>query len=281
MKYGMNSYLWTDQCTGDKFLPLFEEIGAMGFDAVEPAIFETDPAPWATLGQQLQGMGLERTAVTALLPEQNLISGDLKTRRAGREHLERAIDCCHALGSRILAGPLYAGLGVFSGKGPTATEWKYAVEVLQNVSEHAREAGVTLALEPLNRFEVYLLNSCADANRMVRDVAHPNCQLMYDTFHANIEEKDVTEAIVECAEALVHVHISENDRSTPGQGLVPWKETFAALKRINYDGFLTIEAFGQGLPALAAATKIWRRMFDDESKLAAEGLAFMKQCWEA
>ena len=280
MKYGMNMFLWSDNCTGEKFLPLFERLKKTGFDAVEPAIFDTDTAKWATLGKKLDDMGLERTAVTALFPEQHLISEDLNIRKAGVEHLKKAIDCCQALGSKLLAGPIYAGLGVFSGKGPTETEWKYAVEGLKEVSLHAGKAGVTLAPEYLNRFEIYLLNCAADAHRMVRDVDHPNFRMMYDTFHANIEEKDITRAVSGCAEVLVHIHVSENDRSTPGKGLVQWKETFAALKKVNYSGYLTIEAFGQGLPALAAATKIWRKMYEDEEKLAREGLAFMKENWE-
>lgn len=279
MKYGMNTFLWSDNVTGEKYLPLFERFKKMGFDAVEPAIFDTNTTSYADLGQQFDNMGLERTAVTALSADQNLISPDAHVRAAGLEHLKRAIDCCHALGSRLLAGPIYAALGVFSGAGPTEQEWAWAVEGLKAAAEHAGQADVILAAEFLNRFEIYLLNCSADAQRMVHDVHHPNYRMMYDTFHANIEEKNIENAISGCAEVLVHVHISENDRSTPGKGLVQWKETFAALKKANYSGFLTIEAFGQGLPALAAATKIWRKMFADEEQLAEEGLAFMKQSW--
>jgi D-psicose/D-tagatose/L-ribulose 3-epimerase len=99
---------------------------------------------------------------------------------------------------------------------------------------------------------------------------------MYDTFHANIEEKDPAAAIREVAPVCAHVHISENDRSTPGTGGVNWKATFDALKEVNYDGWLMIEAFGLALPEIAAATKIWRKMFSSEEQLAKDGLAFMK-----
>ena len=140
---------------------------------------------------------------------------------------------------------------------------------------------MTLVAEYLNRFEIYLLNCCADAARMVKDVNHPNFRMMYDTFHANIEEKTITGALSGCADVMVHVHISENDRSTPGKGGVNWKETYAALKKIQYKGSLTIEAFGLALPELAAATRIWRRMFEHEEQLAKDGLAFMKASWES
>jgi D-psicose/D-tagatose/L-ribulose 3-epimerase len=100
--------------------------------------------------------------------------------------------------------------------------------------------------------------------------------MMYDTFHANIEEKNIADAIRGCADVLCHVHISENDRSTPGQGKVGWAETFDTLHEIGYDGWMVVEAFGLALPELAAATKIWRRMYESEEQLARDSLAFMK-----
>ena len=144
------------------------------------------------------------------------------------------------------------------------------------MAEHAEQVGVTLGLESLNRFECYLLNTPADAARFVKDVNHPNCRMMYDTFHSHIEEKNTAEAIRGCADVLAHVHISENDRSTPGKGNVRWDENFDTLQEVGYDGWLMIEAFGLALPELVAATKIWRRMYDSEEQLARDGLAFMK-----
>ena len=148
---------------------------------------------------------------------------------------------------------------------------------MRPLAEHAGQAGVTLALEYLNRFELYLLNCAADTVRFVKEVDHPNCRMMYDTFHANIEEKDVPEAIRACAPYTAHVHISENDRSTPGEGHVHWDETFAGLAELGYDGWLMVEAFGCALPEIAGATCIWRNMFPNEEYLAKNGLAFMKK----
>ncbi len=148
---------------------------------------------------------------------------------------------------------------------------------MQATAEHAAKCGVMLGVEYLNRFETYLLTSAADTARFVEAVGHPSCKMMYDTFHANIEEKDIAQAIRGAGKHIVHVHISENDRSTPGAGHVDWKTSFDTLREIGYDGWYVIEAFGLALPALAAATKIWRRMFTDEMQLARDGLAFMKQ----
>ena len=281
MPYGMNMLLWTADATGEKFLPLFERLKKMGFDSVEIPIMSPDVKKCAELGKRLESMGLKRSAVTVLTSETNLIGPDRKQRHAGVAHLKAVSECCQALGSSLLVGPIYAALGVFTGSGPTKDEWNWGAEGLREAAEGARKCGVTLVAEYLNRFEIYLLNCSADAARMVKDVNHPNFRMMYDTFHANIEEKNITEALSGCSDVMIHVHISENDRSTPGKGAVNWKETFEALKKIQYKGSLTIEAFGLALPELAAATKIWRRMFDDEEQLAKQGLAFMKSRWES
>ena len=135
-------------------------------------------------------------------------------------------------------------------------------------------------VEYLNRFECYFLTSAADDARLCREINHPHLKMMYDTFHANIEEKNLAAAMQSCWDQVVHVHISENDRSTPGEGHVDWDTTFQTLKQLRYDGWLVVEAFGLSLPALAAATKIWRRMFPDEAYLAKHALAFMKRRME-
>lgn len=136
-----------------------------------------------------------------------------------------------------------------------------------------------LGIEPLNRFECYLMNDLASAANFAARIGS-EATVLYDTFHAHIEEKDAGAAIRAHGANIGLVHISENDRSTPGRGQVRWSETFSALRAIGYDGPLIVEAFGLALPELSAATRIWRRMFTDELSLAREALAFMKQSWD-
>jgi D-psicose/D-tagatose/L-ribulose 3-epimerase len=274
MKFGMNLLLWTGELN-DGILPVLEMLKRQGYDGIEIPVFNTD-LDYAAWGKRFDDLGFERTAVTVRTAADNPISPDAAVRQKGVDGTKRVLDCCAAAGAQTLVGPYHSALGEFTGKGPTADEWKWGVEGMQKVAEHAGKAGVMLGVECLNRFETYLLTTHADSARFVKEVGHASCRMMYDTFHANIEEKSIPNAIRGCADVLVHVHISENDRSTPGQGNVRWKENFDTLQEVGYDGWLMVEAFGLALPELAAATKIWRRMFESEEQLSRDALAFMK-----
>ncbi len=279
MKYGMNLLLWTAGVTEEHF-PLLTSLKEWGYDGVELPMFDFDVNQYRKIGAELKKVGLESTAVTVCPADQNPISPDAAVRAAGLARLKQAIDCCAAAGATQLCGPIHSALGEFSGKGRTEDEWNRAKEILSQAGDYAKQNNVTLVVEYLNRFECYFLNCAADAAQFCREVGHSHVKTMYDSFHANIEEKSITQAVKACADQLVHVHISENDRSTPGDGGINWDETFRALKNINYDGWLMIEAFGLALPELAAATRIWRRMFPSEEYLAKNGLKFMKSSWE-
>ncbi|QDU95343.1 sugar phosphate isomerase/epimerase family protein [Lignipirellula cremea] len=274
MKYGMNLLLWTGELNDD-LIPVLESLKKMGYDGVELPIFNTE-LDYAAWGKRLDDLGLERTAVTVRNVEDNPISPDPAVRAAGVAGTKKVLDCCAAVGAQTLVGPYHSALGHFSGAGPTADEWKWGVDSMRQVAEHAGQTNVMLAVEALNRFETYLLNTHADSAKFVREVDHPNCRMMYDTFHANIEEKSIAGAIRSCVDVLTHVHISENDRSTPGAGNVRWAENFDTLHEVGYDGWMVVEAFGLALPELAAATKIWRRMFDSELQLSEDALKFMQ-----
>src|SRR5207248_9532709 len=201
-----------------------------------------DDATFSELKRELDDTGLEATAVTVVPPDANPIDPDPAVRRAAVETLSAAAHSAAIVGAQVLCGPLHSPVGCRVGRGRTQEEWGWAVETLRQVAERSE---VTLAVEYLNRFETYFLNTAADTRRLVDDVGHPRLRAMYDTFHANIEERDVDAAVDALAPVLAQVHISESHRGTPGTGLVQWEESIRAIKRAGYDGWLTIEAFGR------------------------------------
>jgi len=276
MKTGMNLLLWAAHVTPEHF-PLLAKLKQAGFDGVEIPLFEGDANHYRALRRELDNQGLACTTVTVVGPESNPVSPDAAVRRAALDRIKWAIDMTAVLGGESLCGPYHSPLGVFTGTGPTEDEKKHAADVLRQAAEEAQKAQVMLAIEYLNRFECYFLNTAADARALVRAVNHPHFRTMYDTFHANIEEKVPAPAIKGLAGHFVHVHISENDRGTPGTGQVNWDATFNTLKQVGYDGWMVIEAFGRALPDLAAATRVWRDLFPSAEEVYTKGLAFMKQ----
>lgn len=276
MKYGMNLLLWSGNITAEHY-PVIESIKKAGFDGVEVPVFGGEPADYKPLRAELDKQGLKCTTVTILTPETNAISPDPAVRAKASEWLKKAIDINHVLGAETMVGPYHSALGHFSGTGPTVDEKSRAADVLRGAAEHAKAANLMLGIEYLNRFECYFLNTAKDAKALVEAVGHPNFRTMYDTFHAHIEEKDQASAIRTVAPVLAHVHISENDRGTPGTGQVNWDAAFGTLKEVGYDGWLVIEAFGRALPDLAAATRVWRDLFPSPDEVYTKGIAFMKK----
>jgi D-psicose/D-tagatose/L-ribulose 3-epimerase len=276
MKTGMNLLLWASLVTEEHF-PVLDQLKEIGFDAVEIPIFDvSDLKPYEQLGRRIKALGFGATAVTVMSPETNPISPLKEVREAAVNYLDRVLECGQAFGNEILCGPLHSALGAFSGAGATAEEFKAGVETMQEAGERAKARGQRLALECLNRFECYFLNTAAQGVKFVEAVDHPSVKLMYDSFHANIEEKNQAQAFATAAKHVIHVHVSENDRGTPGTGGVNWDSFWSGLTTHGYNGYTTIEAFGRALPALAAATRVWRDLFPDAMGLCREGHAFMK-----
>ncbi len=271
MKFGMNLLLWGTEINESLF-PVLEQIKALGFDGVEVPIFDTDPTHWYKWREKLDELELDRIAVTICGPDFNQISPDPAMRKATLERNKLAVDCAMVLGANLLNGPYHSALGQFTGQPASEQEWRWAVDNLRELADYADSFGITLGLEYLNRFESYLVSSSDELIKLVEDIDHPACKIMFDTFHANIEEKNLGDAIRKLAKHLVHVQVSENDRSTVGTGNVNWEDVFKALNEIKYDGWLSVEAFSQKL----AVANIWRKMFDSETQLMKDSLSFLK-----
>jgi D-psicose/D-tagatose/L-ribulose 3-epimerase len=276
VKLGFCMLLWTTQVTPEH-RALLEDIKATGYDGVEIPVFGGAPEDYARLGALLDELGLERTAISVIpTPDVDPLSADREIRRAALAFLEQRVECTRALGATQLAGPLHQVLGQFSGQAPTDEERDRARAFHRAAGDHAAERGVRIVLEAVNRFESYFVTTMAELAAYLDSVEHPAITGMYDTFHANIEEQDPVAAYTGHLRHISHVHISENDRGVPGRGHVPWGETFAAITHSGYDGWLTIEAFGRGLPDLAAATRVWRDFAESPEAVYRDGYALMR-----
>lgn len=281
MKIGFNMLLWTT-AVSEAHRSVLVDLKAAGYDGVEIPVFGGQPADYAVLGRMLDDIGLERTAITVIpSPDQNPVSDDPAVRQRGDDYLAWCLACTEALGATVLCGPIHQSLGVFSGAARTEAEMDRVTAFHRRLGDKAAAHKVVVAVEALNRFECYLFTTMAELSAHLDAVGHPNIGGMYDTFHANIEEKDPAGAISAAMRHIAHVHVSENDRGTPGQGHVDWTATFGALKRGGYDGWLTIEAFGRALPELAAATRVWRDFFDSPDGVWREGIAHIRSGWAA
>jgi D-psicose/D-tagatose/L-ribulose 3-epimerase len=275
MKFGVTSYLWSAEFGPDQ-LSLLPRIKAWGFDGVEVPLFRPREFASAEIRRGFESEQLECVASSVLTGDLSLISDDASVRRKTVRHLEDVIKAAADAGARIIAGPLYSPVGHLVGRRRTPEEWSHAIEGYQAIASTLAAHEVTLAIEPLNRFETFFLNTAADAAALCDAVADPRIGVLLDTFHANIEEKDVATAFRTAGSRLQHVHTCENDRGTPGNGHVDWPGVFQALHDVRYDGWLTIESFGFTLGDLSAAAAIWRDIEADADSIARDGILFLK-----
>lgn len=274
-KIGFNVLTWS-AVVSDELMPIAERLKNIGYDGVECFLGSPDKIPYQRFGDHVRNLGLETTCVFILGKDENPIDPSAAVRAKGLERIKWAIDRAHDMHSKVICGPFHSAHTIFANHAPEDQEYAWSAEVLQAAGEYAAQADVILALEALNRFECYLCNTMDQLAGLVNRVAHPNVKAMYDTHHSNMEEKKNTGAINTIAPVLAHVHISENDRGTPGDGHVLWDETFSALAASKYKGWLTIEAFSRNDPDFANAINVWRE-YSKPWDIAEKGFEFIKQ----
>jgi len=275
VKFGINTFLWTADF-GPQHFHLLPEIREHGFDGVEVALFRPAQFQAAAIRRAVEENGMSCTVCSVLPSGFSLISDDAAVRRATVAHLKDCIKAVADAGASLIAGPLYSPVGYLPGRRRNDDEWKWAVDAYRELGPVFEANGVDVGIEPLNRFETYFLNTTADAVKLCEQVNHPNVGILWDTFHANIEEKDPAVALLTTGRFLKHVHTCENDRGTPGSGHVDWPGVFAALRELQYNRWLTIESFGFALGDLSAAASIWRDLAPTPGEIAWEGVKFLK-----
>jgi D-psicose/D-tagatose/L-ribulose 3-epimerase len=277
-KIGFNLLAWS-AAISEEMLPVAERLKEIGYDGIECFLGVEDKEAYRKFGKEISNLGLDMTCVIVMDPEENPISPSAEVRQKGLERIKWAIDRAHDLNAELICGPIHSSFATFVDKAPDEDEYKRSAEVLAKAGEYAAQADILLAPEAVNRFECYLCNTMGQLLHLVEQVDHPNVKSLFDTHHANIEEKSLAEAIRTIEPVLGHVHISENDRGTPGSGHVPWDETFATLSEIEYDGWLTIESFTRDDPDFANSINVWRE-YNKPWDVAEQGYAFIKQMSE-
>lgn len=271
---GVHLMVWSGNVTATE-LAHFPAIKSMGYDGIEIPIFDPETIDVPAVRRALSESGLRCTTSTAMAEGLSLIDKD--RRAEGVAWIGQVIRTTAALGADLLCGPMCVPVGELRGRGYTLDEWEQCVASFKEIGKIAADEGVTIALEPLNRFETFMINTVADGVQLMDEVDNSAVGLLLDTFHMHIEEKSTADAISFARSHIKHFHCSENDRGTVGTGQVAWAETFAALGEIGYEGCLTVESFNAVIPELAGATCIWRALAESPDALARDSLQFLKE----
>ncbi len=272
-KFGVDSFIWSENFS-EQDLWIIPKAKELGFETIDIAIAHPEIFPTGKVKKSAADAGIEVVTTTTLNESTNLISPDPGIRKKGVETLKLLVDINYELGSKILGGVNYAGWGCLTGKPRTEDEWNWSVESMREAASYAKEKGdLTIACEPVNRFETHFLNIAEDAVRYCKDVGTGNMRVHLDCFHMIREEMSFKGAVETCdKEYLGYVHVCESNRGIPGTGLVPWKEFFTAIKSVGYTGPMVIESFDPSFEELNRLCAIWRRFADSGEELAVQGL---------
>lgn len=276
--YGVSTWLWESPFNTES-IALFPKIKKMGYDLVEIPIEEPDLINGEVVKKALKDNGLQAVVCGAFGPTKDLTHKDVSVHQNCFDYIEKCFQLCNLWEVDFLAGPMYAAVGKarMLPKAERKQEWDLAVTNVSKVCAMAQNHGVSIALEPLNRFESDMINTAEDVMRFIRDINHSSAKVLLDGFHMTIEESNIAEAIKTVGEKLIHVQVSENHRGIPGTGLTPWADFAEGLKAINYKGAIVIESFTPEIKELAGAVCIWKNMAESQDEFATQGIDFLKR----
>lgn len=278
MKFGASTFIWVSPFSNST-LDLADKVRQMGFDILEICIEDPKTIDPKRVAERLEKTGMEATICGAFGPDRDASSDDAAVRAQAVDYIKKCIDFAKDFKSPVVAGPMYSAVGKtrLLSKEEKQKQVQWAVESLRKASDYAGERGVKLALEPLNRFETDFVNTVEQGQELLDQIGNPNVGFLLDTFHMNIEEKDVPAAIRSAGSKIFHFHTCENDRGTPGTGHVQWTSVRDALKEVGYDGPVVIEAFNSDIKEIARAVALWRPLASSPDALAEDGLRFLKR----
>lgn len=274
MKYGVHAGLWMARWTDD-IAPILRTVADLGFDGVEVSLLGMTEEKAAALAHLIRDHGLQVTCSDGLSRAADITSENPDIRAAGLAHLRWAIRTVAAMGGTGLAGVVYAPWGVFDPP-RKARRRALSAEMLAQADADLRDHGVRLGIEAINRFETDLVNTALEAVTLAQATGSAQIGVLLDSFHLNIEEKDIVAAIATAGDRLFHFHVSDNDRGVPGSGHVPWNSVREGLHAIGYDNWIVAEMFVKSGTPAGADLNIWRDIEPDATGAAAVALAFMR-----
>lgn len=279
MKFGANTWIWFSPVTVEDLKSKVPQMAEAGFDLVELPLELVDGFDYAEAAALIGDYGMGISTCAAVGPDRDLIHPDEEIRNNGMAYIRHCIEAAETLGASNLVGPIYSAVGRTwqATAEERARDTDLLVSQLGSLASYAADHGVTLCVEPLNRFETSFINLASQVIEVVDRVGNPACQVMLDTFHMNIEETSMGEAIRAVGPRLRHLHTCENDRGAPGTGHIPWSDVAEALRDINYDGPVVIESFTAKVKSIARAAAIWRALAPTQDAIAYDGLAFLKK----
>jgi D-psicose/D-tagatose/L-ribulose 3-epimerase len=275
---GVNAWVWTSPVNTAEFGRLAPMVKKMGFDLIEFGIEGTSDLDYAQAATIARDSGLGVSVCAAMGPDRDLIHSDESIRKNGMDYVRHCIDAAKTVGAPNVIGPLYSAVGRTwqQSDDERKRDVDLLVRQLTELSSYAGDRGVGLAVEPLNRFETSFMNLASQAIEVVDRVGHPACGILLDTFHMNIEERSIGDAIRAAGKRVRHMHTCENDRGAPGSGHVPWRDVAQACRDIGFRGPFVIESFTNKVKSIARAAAIWRNFATTQDALAQDGLKFLR-----
>ena len=278
MRFGASTFIWVSPF-GPGTLDLIGKVKGFGFDLIEICVEDPDTIDTDRIRERLGACGLHALVCGAFGPSRDMCSADASVRDAAARYLRTCVDIAARLGSPTVSGPMYAGVGNPALRAPAdrGPQRDRADAGLRPDAEHAASRGVRLAFEPLNRFETDLVNTVDQGLKLIADIGRPNVGFLLDTFHMNIEEKSIPDAIRRAGRHIFEFHACSSDRGTPGEDHLPWPAIAASLAEAGYDGPVVIEAFTPKIKEIARAVSLWRPLAESEDALARNGLAHLRR----
>jgi D-psicose/D-tagatose/L-ribulose 3-epimerase len=275
MKFGIHAMAWTNHWSNGS-LGLIERAKNLGLDFIEIPLLDLNDVDPAAIRARIMETAFEAVTSTVLTAATDLTADEPATRAAGIDYLTRCVEATAALGARQFSGVIYSEIGRRPPFRPDERHWSWAAEGLRRVADRAADLGVTVAIEPVNRYETFLVNTCAQAVQLCERIDRPNVAIHLDTYHMNIEETRWDEPVRLAGARLRHIHLCENDRGVPGTGLVDWDSLFAALGAIGYAGYGALESFIDVSDDMRPATPVWRDLAPSGDDLVREGTRFLR-----